>query len=147
MLEHEITLPKEEICQSLAVINDCLNQAVEQSGKERRDTLDSLQALKDQFGKQVRCLRKKQRLRQTGLARLCGLHVSHISKIERGQANITIGTAVVLARSLQVSLSDLFRLAEAPPLAAPSSSSSEQAAASSQADANVGTTNDTTCAA
>jgi transcriptional regulator with XRE-family HTH domain len=64
------------------------------------------------LGQHIRRLRKELGLSQATLARLCNLYPSYISRIERGQENITIITLDVIAKNLQVSMSELVALAE-----------------------------------
>lgn len=61
------------------------------------------------LGKRIRRARKEKHFTQVILASLCNLHVSHLSKIERGQANATLSTMVLIGQALGISLADLFR--------------------------------------
>jgi transcriptional regulator with XRE-family HTH domain len=54
------------------------------------------------FGKQLRELRKKNRLSQEKLAELADLHRNYPGRVERGSANPTLLAIVALARALKV---------------------------------------------
>src|SRR5579871_5488283 len=56
--------------------------------------------LQKEFGSRIRAERKKRHLSQAALARFCGLHVSHLSKIERGKANATVASLVAIALAM-----------------------------------------------
>jgi len=62
-----------------------------------------------QFGKAVKELRLKKGMTQQQLANACGLDISHVGQIERGQRNPTLGVMQGLASILGVRLSDLLR--------------------------------------
>lgn len=59
-------------------------------------------------GKQVKSLRKEREMSQLDLASLCDLEKTSISRIENGRANITLKTALLLSKSLEVELKTLF---------------------------------------
>jgi transcriptional regulator with XRE-family HTH domain len=61
------------------------------------------------FGKRVRDLRLRKKLSQEKYADLCGLHVSYVGQIERGQRNVALVNIVKLARGLGVRPGELFR--------------------------------------
>lgn len=65
--------------------------------------------IQEELGKRIRALRQQKPWSQAAMARLCGIHLSHLSKIERGRGNITLFTLVSIATTLGVSLSDLLR--------------------------------------
>jgi transcriptional regulator with XRE-family HTH domain len=69
---------------------------------------EGLKSVRKDLGRRIRALRRGKRWPQHMLAALCGIHVSHVSKIERGQANITLATLLGLAKNLGVSMADLF---------------------------------------
>ena len=58
-------------------------------------------------GKRVKWLRKLRDLSQTELGRLVGLDQSVISRIEKGDRDVSFGEAKRLARALNCSLDDL----------------------------------------
>jgi transcriptional regulator with XRE-family HTH domain len=62
-----------------------------------------------QLGIRVRKLRRKKGWSQEAFADACGLHRSHMGEIERGGANITLSTLVILAQKLQVTPAALLK--------------------------------------
>jgi len=62
--------------------------------------------LKD-FGERLRSVRNEKGISQEKLANLCGITISQVSRIERGQVNTTISTLDTLAKSLNIELSKL----------------------------------------
>ena len=60
------------------------------------------------LGEAVRQLRKALGLTQEDLSGLTELHRNHIGGIERGERNVTIKTALALARALNVQPAELF---------------------------------------
>jgi DNA-binding XRE family transcriptional regulator len=60
------------------------------------------------LGARIVQLRKKKQVSQEGLADSCGLHRSHMGEIERGASNVTLGTLLLLAKQLDITLSELF---------------------------------------
>ena len=62
-----------------------------------------------QFGKAVKELRLKRDMSQQQLADACGLDISYIGQIERGQRNPTLGVMQGLASVLGVKLSELLK--------------------------------------
>lgn len=64
------------------------------------DTEDAEMAaeLQAAFGRNVREARLKANLTQAELSERCGLRQHHVSQIENGQINITLGTMARLAR-------------------------------------------------
>jgi transcriptional regulator with XRE-family HTH domain len=61
------------------------------------------------FGNRVRELRKAQGLSQEAFASLCGLDRTYISGIERGVRNISLANLFLLAKALQISVSELMQ--------------------------------------
>ncbi|MGB1042820.1 MAG: helix-turn-helix domain-containing protein [Tenacibaculum sp.] len=59
-------------------------------------------------GKRVKSLRKEREMSQLDLAALCDLEKTSISRIENGRSNITLKTALLLSKSLEVELKTLF---------------------------------------
>jgi transcriptional regulator with XRE-family HTH domain len=68
-------------------------------------------AVARQFGKAVKELRLKRALSQQQLADACGLDISYVGQIERGQRNPTLGVMQGLASVLGVKLSELLNKA------------------------------------
>ncbi len=64
-----------------------------------------------QFGKAVKVLRLKKEMSQQQLADACGLDITYIGQIERGQRNPTLGVMHGLASVLGVKMSELFKKA------------------------------------
>ena len=64
-------------------------------------------AVARQFGKAVRELRLKKGMTQQAIADACGLDISYVGQIERGQRNPTLGAMQGLASVLKVKLSDI----------------------------------------
>ncbi|MBU4272033.1 MAG: helix-turn-helix domain-containing protein [Planctomycetes bacterium] len=61
----------------------------------------------DRFGDRVRELRKASGLSQEAFADKCGLDRTYISGIERGKRNVALVNIAVIARALDVSISQL----------------------------------------
>ncbi len=64
------------------------------------------------FGRAVKELRLKKGMTQQELADTCGLDISYIGGIERGQRNQTLGVMHGVASVLKVELSDLLKKAK-----------------------------------
>ncbi len=60
------------------------------------------------FGELVRRLRSEQGYSQEEFAFRVGLHQTYVSSVERGERNVTIGTADKIARALGTTLSEMF---------------------------------------
>ena len=63
------------------------------------------------LGKRIRKLRMRRGWSQSALAERCGIHAHHLGKIERGEANVTIATLLVISSCLKTTISALFRAA------------------------------------
>lgn len=59
------------------------------------------------FGDRVRQLRKERELSQEAFAALCELDRTYIGGIERGERNVGLKNIEVIARALDVSVSEL----------------------------------------
>jgi transcriptional regulator with XRE-family HTH domain len=66
------------------------------------------EALAKRFGDLVRRLRLEKGYSQEEFAFRVGLHQTYVSSVERGERNVTIGTADRLARALGTNLSSMF---------------------------------------
>ncbi|MEQ6390032.1 helix-turn-helix transcriptional regulator [Bacillaceae bacterium S4-13-58] len=66
------------------------------------------EAIKHIIGARIRYLRKEKKLTQEELAHLSSIHPTYIGQLERGEKNPTIETIDRIARSLEISLSELF---------------------------------------
>jgi transcriptional regulator with XRE-family HTH domain len=60
-----------------------------------------------QFGKAVKELRLKKAMSQQQLADACGLDISYVGQIERGQRNPTLGVMQGLASILEIKMSEI----------------------------------------
>jgi len=60
-----------------------------------------------QFGAKVRALRQSKNLSQEAFAAKCGLDRTYISGIERGVRNVSLVNLQVLAKALDLTLSEL----------------------------------------
>jgi transcriptional regulator with XRE-family HTH domain len=67
------------------------------------------------FGMLVQRLRSEKHLSQERLAELSNLHQVYVSSIERGERNVTIGTADKIAKGLGTTLSAMFLKLEQEP--------------------------------
>jgi transcriptional regulator with XRE-family HTH domain len=65
----------------------------------------------DILAKNLRRLRNSTGLSQEELADRAGLHRTYISSIERGERNVTLRTAFLLAKALGVEAADLLKVA------------------------------------
>jgi transcriptional regulator with XRE-family HTH domain len=72
----------------------------------------SLQQIAKALGARIRQLRKKKGWSQGELAAVCGLHRSHMGKIERGETNVRLSTLLVLAENLETRVEKLLTGAE-----------------------------------
>ena len=68
----------------------------------------SEEVLARRFGELVRRLRREQGYSQEDFAFRVGLHQTYVSSIERGERNVTIGTASKIAEALDITLSRMF---------------------------------------
>lgn len=59
------------------------------------------------FGKRVRELRKSQGYSQESFAAECGLDRTYLGGIERGERNVALRNVAVIAKTLNISTSDL----------------------------------------
>lgn len=71
-------------------------------------TIDAVN-VKEVFGQNIKCLRKEQGLSQEALAAKAGLHRTYVGAVERGERNITLGSANRIAQALSVPLSELLK--------------------------------------
>lgn len=65
--------------------------------------------IQQQLGARISELRRKQGWSQEALADRCGLHRSHMGEIERGKANVTLATLVIIASALQTTPAALLK--------------------------------------
>jgi transcriptional regulator with XRE-family HTH domain len=65
--------------------------------------------IRNKFGKRVRELRKLKGWSQEELADKVGLHRTYVGTVERGEQNVSIDNIEKLAKSLGVSVQELFK--------------------------------------
>lgn len=65
--------------------------------------------IKQLFGQRVREIRRAKGISQEDLAQLAELNRTYISRIERGERNVSIETVARLATALGVELPELFK--------------------------------------
>ncbi len=66
------------------------------------------EALAGQLGALVRRLRLERGYSQAGFAEVCKIERAYMGMIERGEVNISVRTALKIARGLDLTLSGLF---------------------------------------
>lgn len=64
------------------------------------------------LGRAIRSLREKAEFSQEGFGFACDLHRTYIGSIERGERNVSIRNITVIAKALEVTASELLRIAE-----------------------------------
>lgn len=75
------------------------------SRPERHKDKEAMKA----FGRKIRILRVTKDMTIEQFANNIGLHASQISRIERGETNVTISTITFLAKALEVMPSELLK--------------------------------------
>ena len=65
-------------------------------------------AVQKALGARIKKLRREKQVSQEGFADLCGLHRSHMGQVERGEANVTLSTILVVAEQLDITIFELF---------------------------------------
>jgi transcriptional regulator with XRE-family HTH domain len=68
-----------------------------------------MSTLRRRLGAAVRQLRTQAGYSQEGFAAACRFHRTYIGAIERGEKNITLDAIERIARTLRISVADLFR--------------------------------------
>jgi transcriptional regulator with XRE-family HTH domain len=63
------------------------------------------------FGQRVKELRTERNLTQQQLADISGLHKNYIGMVERGERNPSLINIEILAKSFEISISELLNLA------------------------------------
>jgi transcriptional regulator with XRE-family HTH domain len=61
------------------------------------------------FGARVKQLRKEQGLTQEKFAKNCGLHKNYVGMVERGERNPSLTNIEIIAKGLQVTISELMK--------------------------------------
>jgi transcriptional regulator with XRE-family HTH domain len=62
-----------------------------------------------QFGKRVKELRSEKKLTQEQFAQKTGLHKNYIGMVERGERNPSLINIQVIAKGLEISISELLK--------------------------------------
>lgn len=62
-----------------------------------------------EFGARVKVLRQEKGLTQEQFAKICALHKNYIGMVERGERNPSLKNIVVIAKGLEISISELMR--------------------------------------
>lgn len=70
--------------------------------------MDLNENLEKKFGAKLAYIRKQRKLSQMKLAELVDMNFNYIGQIERGDANVTIKTIVLIANALEVKVAELF---------------------------------------
>lgn len=70
-------------------------------------TAQELTTLKKKFGKNLQKIREAKKMSLLDVSYNCSLDESHISKIEHGKFNISLGTIAELAKGLEIHPSKL----------------------------------------
>jgi transcriptional regulator with XRE-family HTH domain len=68
-----------------------------------------MQEVHKKLGKRIADFRKKAGFSQEGFAHECGFHRSYMGAVERGEKNITLAMVNKIAKTLRISLSELFK--------------------------------------
>ncbi len=68
-----------------------------------------MQEVHKKLGKRIAGLRKERGFSQEGFAHECGFHRSYMGAVERGEKNITLAMVNRIAKTLRISLSELFK--------------------------------------
>ena len=64
--------------------------------------------LQKKFGAKLAYIRKSKKLSQLKLAEIVDMNFNYIGQIERGEANVTISTMMILADALDIEMKELF---------------------------------------
>ena len=64
--------------------------------------------LQKKFGAKLAYIRKSKKLSQMKLAEIVDMNFNYIGQIERGEANVTIQTMIILADALNIEMKELF---------------------------------------
>ena len=83
---------------------DRQHPASKPEGRTRRPK----EAVQKALGARIRKLRKEKQVSQEGFADWCGLHRSHMGQVERGEANVTLSTILVVVEQLDITVFELF---------------------------------------
>ena len=70
--------------------------------------MDLNKDIEKKFGAKLAYIRKSKRLSQMKLAEIVNMNFNYIGQIERGEANVTIQTMIILANALDIEMKELF---------------------------------------
>jgi len=70
--------------------------------------MNSSEEIQKKFGAKLAYIRKSRNLSQIKLAEIVDMNFNYIGQIERGEANVTIKTMILLANALEVDVKTLF---------------------------------------
>jgi transcriptional regulator with XRE-family HTH domain len=68
-----------------------------------------MQQIQRELGERIRKLRARKGWSQEEFAAISGLHRTYIGAVERGEKNLTLSTMLTLAKTLERTISELFR--------------------------------------
>jgi transcriptional regulator with XRE-family HTH domain len=68
-----------------------------------------MQEVHKRLGRRIAEIRRKRGFSQEAFAHECGFHRSYMGAVERGEKNITLAMVDKVARTLKMSLSELFK--------------------------------------
>jgi transcriptional regulator with XRE-family HTH domain len=68
-----------------------------------------MQQIQRELGERIRKLRTRKGWSQEEFAAISGLHRTYIGAVERGEKNLTLSTMLTLAKTLERTISELFR--------------------------------------
>lgn len=68
-----------------------------------------MQEIHKKLGKRIADLRKKRGFSQEAFAHECGFHRSYMGALERGEKNVTLAMVNRVAKTLKISLAELFK--------------------------------------
>ncbi len=71
--------------------------------------MQELHDLQKRLGLRIKHLRKRHGWSQEEFAHFCGLHRAYMGSVERGERNVTLKNLQILAKTLDTSLSKLFK--------------------------------------
>jgi transcriptional regulator with XRE-family HTH domain len=75
---------------------------------KRRATAD----VRERFGYAIKSRRDELGLTQEALAHTAGIHRTYLSDVERGTRNVSLVNIELLARAMNISMSELFKVVE-----------------------------------
>ena len=71
--------------------------------------MNQAEKFQKRIGERIRELRTERGISQEAFAAQCALHRTHMSLVERGRLNMTIGTLKAIIDALEVKASEFFR--------------------------------------